>query len=72
MNEIEIQIQNEFNDNKFEQDSDSQNRKIKSFNETNKPNSNNKNFEGEDLYKDKIKPDDALRIRYSQNFWRWK
>ena len=63
MNEIEIQIQNEFNDNKFEQDSDSQKRKIKSLNETNKPNSNNKNFEGEDLYKDKIKPDDALRIR---------
>ena len=50
----------EINKNEY----DSQNRKIKelNYNYTKPIEAHDKNFEGEDLYKDKTKPDDALRI----------
>ena len=60
INGIEIEINNNKNDNEI---SDSQKRKIKLDNEVKESNQKDKNFEGEELYKDKTKPDDALRIR---------
>ena len=66
INEIEIQI-NQDNINKevdIINDYNSHNKKLKELEDenTNAKEKKDKNFEGEELYKDKTKPDDALRI----------
>ena len=64
-NDIEENISNNNNNNRKDINNIfySEKRKIKNSDKIKKKKIKDKNFEGEDLYKDKTKPDDALRIK---------